>query len=126
MFFPEVRTKQRTIQETIRREEEAFNRTLDNGIELFEREVARMMNARSPSGRPLPAGCIGHPAGMLLPGGARSHEARVFALEKLNAIIQSAIKRFFLHDGLFPESSSASSAAIRKNIAHRLRDDIDV
>src|SRR5436853_216821 len=48
--FPEVRTKQRTIQETIRREEEAFNRTLDNGIELFEREVARMMNARSASG----------------------------------------------------------------------------
>src|SRR5216110_3484800 len=48
--FPEARTKQRTIQETIRREEEAFNRTLDNGIELFEREVARMMNARSASG----------------------------------------------------------------------------
>src|SRR5438477_937544 len=48
--FPEVCAKQTTIQETIRREEEAFNRTLDNGIELFEREVARMMNARSASG----------------------------------------------------------------------------
>jgi alanyl-tRNA synthetase len=34
--FPEVRAKQKTIQETIRREEEAFNKTLDKGIDLFE------------------------------------------------------------------------------------------
>ncbi|MDP9186895.1 MAG: alanine--tRNA ligase, partial [Verrucomicrobiota bacterium] len=34
--FPEVRAKQKTIQDTIRREEESFNKTLDNGIELFE------------------------------------------------------------------------------------------
>jgi alanyl-tRNA synthetase len=34
--FSEVRAKQSKIQETIRREEEAFNRTLDKGIELFE------------------------------------------------------------------------------------------
>src|SRR5438094_2986538 len=39
--FPEVRAKQKGIEQTIRREEEAFNRTLDKGIELFEREVAR-------------------------------------------------------------------------------------
>ena len=38
--FPEVRTQQSKIKETIRREEEAFNKTLDRGIELFEREVA--------------------------------------------------------------------------------------
>jgi alanyl-tRNA synthetase len=37
--FREVRTKQKTIQETIRREEESFNRTLDKGIELFEGAV---------------------------------------------------------------------------------------
>ncbi|MEY2556349.1 MAG: alanyl-tRNA synthetase, partial [Verrucomicrobiota bacterium] len=37
--FPEVRAKQKTIQETIRREEESFNKTLDKGIELFESEV---------------------------------------------------------------------------------------
>src|SRR5437867_1359999 len=48
--FPEVRARQSKINETIRREEEAFNKTLDNGIELFEREVARMMNSRSASG----------------------------------------------------------------------------
>jgi alanyl-tRNA synthetase len=38
--FPEIRAKQKTIRDVIRREEEAFNRTLDKGIELFEREVA--------------------------------------------------------------------------------------
>jgi alanyl-tRNA synthetase len=39
--FPEVRAKQKAIQETIRREEESFNKTLDKGIELFESEVGR-------------------------------------------------------------------------------------
>src|SRR5216110_2225920 len=39
--FPELCTKQETIKEVIRREEGAFNKTLDKGIELFEREVAR-------------------------------------------------------------------------------------
>jgi alanyl-tRNA synthetase len=34
--FPEVRAEQTTTKETIRREEESFNRTLDKGIELFE------------------------------------------------------------------------------------------
>jgi alanyl-tRNA synthetase len=38
--FPEVRANKAKIQETIRREEESFNKTLDKGIELFEREVA--------------------------------------------------------------------------------------
>jgi alanyl-tRNA synthetase len=33
--FPEVRAKQSNIKETIRREEEAFNRTLDRGIDRF-------------------------------------------------------------------------------------------
>jgi alanyl-tRNA synthetase len=33
--FPEVRAKQKTIQEMIRREEEAFNKTLDTGIVRF-------------------------------------------------------------------------------------------
>src|SRR6266699_1345770 len=38
--FPEIRAKEKTIKDIIRREEEAFNKTLDKGIELFEREVA--------------------------------------------------------------------------------------
>src|SRR5881409_3624229 len=44
--FPEVRAKQKTIQETIRREEEAFNKTLDRGIELFD-EAVRMIESIS-------------------------------------------------------------------------------
>jgi alanyl-tRNA synthetase len=39
--FPEVREKRSKIKDTIRGEEEAFNKTLDKGIELFEREVSR-------------------------------------------------------------------------------------
>ena len=41
--FPELQAKKSQVQETIKREEEAFNRTLDRGIELFEREVAQTM-----------------------------------------------------------------------------------
>ena len=37
--FPEIRAKKRHIQDTIRVEEEAFNRTLDRGIELFNAEA---------------------------------------------------------------------------------------
>jgi alanyl-tRNA synthetase len=38
--FPESGDKQELVRQTIRREEESFNKTLDRGIELFEREVA--------------------------------------------------------------------------------------
>ena len=37
--FPEIRAKQKHVQEVIRVEEEAFNKTLDKGIQLFENEV---------------------------------------------------------------------------------------
>ena len=47
--FPEVRAKQQTIRETIHREEQAFNKTLDRGIELFEREVARILGSAGAS-----------------------------------------------------------------------------
>ncbi len=39
--FPELRAKQARIEEVLKREEEAFNRTLDKGIALFEAEAAR-------------------------------------------------------------------------------------
>ena len=45
--FPELHAKQKTIKDVIRREEEAFNKTLDKGIDLFEREVARGVSAIS-------------------------------------------------------------------------------
>jgi alanyl-tRNA synthetase len=37
--FPEVRTKQERIKETIRREEVAFNKTLDEGLTMFDRAM---------------------------------------------------------------------------------------
>jgi alanyl-tRNA synthetase len=40
--FPEIRAKQNHVEEVIQREEEAFNKTLDKGIDLFEKEVARL------------------------------------------------------------------------------------
>jgi alanyl-tRNA synthetase len=37
--FPEIRTKKKQVQETIHIEEEAFNKTLDKGISLFNKAV---------------------------------------------------------------------------------------
>jgi alanyl-tRNA synthetase/REP element-mobilizing transposase RayT len=54
--FPEVRANQSHIQRLIRREEEAFNKTLDRGIELFEREVARILG--SAGLQPAPSGIL--------------------------------------------------------------------
>ncbi len=39
--FPELREEQTQIEQTIRREEESFNKTLDRGLELFEREAGQ-------------------------------------------------------------------------------------
>ncbi len=46
--FPEVGARQEQIVETLKREEESFNRTLDRGIEIFEREATRLGSARDP------------------------------------------------------------------------------
>jgi alanyl-tRNA synthetase len=40
--FPEIRAKREHVEEVIQREEEAFNKTLDRGIELFEAVVSRL------------------------------------------------------------------------------------
>ena len=45
--FPEIRAKQAHVEEVLKREEEAFNRTLDNGIALFTAEAEK---ARAISG----------------------------------------------------------------------------
>ena len=45
--FAEVRTKQKTIKERIRHEEESFNKTLDKGIEEFEAMMRGMKSDAS-------------------------------------------------------------------------------
>ena len=50
--FPEIRARKKVVQETIQREEEAFNKTLDKGIDLFEAFAAQrnILNAnRNPN-----------------------------------------------------------------------------
>ena len=54
--FPEVRAKQKHVEEVLRREEEAFNRTLDNGIDLFECEAARLLGPGSAGAPPAVSG----------------------------------------------------------------------
>jgi len=39
--FPEIRTRKAQVQDTLRREEESFNRTLDNGIALFNQAAEK-------------------------------------------------------------------------------------
>ena len=44
--FPEVRAKQDQIEQVIHREEEAFNKTLDRGIDLFNEQTAAKAEKR--------------------------------------------------------------------------------
>ena len=37
--FPEIRARKKHVQEVIRIEEEAFNKTLDKGIRIFEIDI---------------------------------------------------------------------------------------
>ncbi len=43
-IFPEIRAKKKHVQDVIRIEEEAFNKTLDRGIEQFELAAACVLN----------------------------------------------------------------------------------
>ena len=48
--FPELRAKQEHVERVLRTEEEAFNRTLDKGIALFEAEADRVDSREKISG----------------------------------------------------------------------------
>ncbi len=45
--FPELRAKQKHIEEVLKREEEAFNKTLDRGIELFDSYLRQLHDQQS-------------------------------------------------------------------------------
>jgi alanyl-tRNA synthetase len=55
--FPELKTQHRTIRRAIRAEEESFGRTLDKGLELFEKEAFLTENK-----------ILGRPSGNVFPG----------------------------------------------------------
>ncbi len=48
--FPELRVKKEQVKAVLKLEEEAFNRTLDRGVALFEEEVATLSDAKRLSG----------------------------------------------------------------------------
>jgi alanyl-tRNA synthetase len=48
--FPELRAKRAHVEDVLRREEDAFNRTLDKGIALFEAEAERLKTGGKISG----------------------------------------------------------------------------
>jgi alanyl-tRNA synthetase len=48
--FPEIRAKKKQLQDVIRTEEEAFNKTLDRGIAQFEEEAAKLLSAPAQGG----------------------------------------------------------------------------
>ncbi|OQB92942.1 MAG: Alanine--tRNA ligase [Verrucomicrobia bacterium ADurb.Bin118] len=43
--FPEIRERKKNVQDVIRTEEEAFNKTLDKGIALFNEEVEKLVGS---------------------------------------------------------------------------------
>ena len=45
--FPEIRARKQQVQDTIRVEEEAFNRTLDTGITRFENQIELLLSGRT-------------------------------------------------------------------------------
>jgi alanyl-tRNA synthetase len=49
-FFPELENRRELITKTLRSEEESFNKTLDRGIELFNREVKSLNQGNQLSG----------------------------------------------------------------------------
>jgi alanyl-tRNA synthetase len=72
--FPELCAKQKAIEETLRREEESFNKTLDRGIDLFSGEVSLLQRLEAR---------MAH-EGWLVPEkeGVTSLESRVFVDEE--------------------------------------------
>jgi alanine--tRNA ligase len=51
--FPEIRARKKQVQETIQREEEAFNKTLDRGITMFE-DAASLIKTGVPAYQEVP------------------------------------------------------------------------
>ncbi len=87
-LFPEIREKRRQVETVVQQEEEAFNKTLDRGIEMFNEEVARLSGGQrevlgGTGDSPVPLG--DPPSGTTAtsplqsapqaPGGAPSHSA---------------------------------------------------
>ncbi len=78
--FPEIRARKDHVEEVIQREEEAFNKTLDRGIELFNDEVLKLMGSAPASGAANRALAVGPAASQTL--GAKYSKRRLPHFER--------------------------------------------
>jgi alanyl-tRNA synthetase len=88
--FPEIRAKKKIVQETIQREEEAFNKTLDTGIELFnalaefqiksQARIKKLLDAKTDPDKNFAA----YDA-LLIFGGSSNIEGRDFVLRSMSS-----------------------------------------
>jgi alanyl-tRNA synthetase len=84
--FPEIRAKKKHVQDVIRIEEEAFNKTLDRGIDLFEKAIAlapsTTLSARMGGGSLGFGDVEGHPtAAIEIKRDARGNETKMLSGE---------------------------------------------
>ena len=87
--FPDIRARKKQVQETIQREEEAFNKTLDTGIELFnslaefqiksQQRIQKLLDAKTDPEKNFAA----YDA-LLIFGGSSNFEGRDFVLRSMS------------------------------------------
>jgi alanyl-tRNA synthetase len=84
--FPEIRAKREHVEEVIQREEEAFNKTLDRGIELFEEAVQNVSG-------PIVRGTTSVSTGILevFPDGRRTEQMQVTRKRTPQGVWEAAI-----------------------------------
>jgi len=92
--FPEVRQKAGHVEDVIKREEEAFNKTLDRGIELFNEEATRLHGGTSPTKAPGGTGYQPVPAGNLPAGPGATSRRNLPHFEKPWAIYAVHFRTF--------------------------------
>ncbi len=103
--FPEVRAKQTAVKDTIRREEESFNKTLDMGIDQFNQFVASTL-----------AQCVEFPSVDFNTAATRRfHLIRTYQGESREDFFRSV-------RALFPDSEVSTKAQLHGDYAFKLSD----
>jgi alanyl-tRNA synthetase/REP element-mobilizing transposase RayT len=86
--FPEIRAKRNYVEEVIQREEEAFDKTLDKGIALFNEEVDRLQDGLTGPGgtghRPVAAGNLPAAPGAIFSQRNLPHFEKPWAIYVIN------------------------------------------
>ncbi len=102
-IFPEIRAKKKHVQEVIRTEEEAFNKTLDGGLQIFESVLSRRNELAEVCQQLLPLiepfsqrATAAHNSGVRVKDFIRSEEAMLNEIfERANRLSHQDYFRFF-------------------------------